>query len=250
MSSDPRRPRFGPVAPPPGASVLVAPGEAFVVPAKLTADDATRRTREAIQAGFLRPADSHTADLEVAQLVWFPVWRVEVSADAFYVGLTGQSDARGRLRQVLPTGGTRHLDRVELVGARKLIPYDVTPALQLPLDRMKSRGEHPMLEGEELAPDVSRDEAVAEASARARREVQPARAIYRNVEVRVRSTALCHVPVWLRRYQYQGEAARGGELQECHVALAAWDGAVLSARHPSAMWAIAGRVKRLFRRGG
>lgn len=249
MSHDTRRQRFGPVAPPPSASVIVAPGEAFVVPAKLTAEEAGRRAREAIQAGLLRPADSHTADIEVAALVWFPVWRIEVSADAFYVGLTGRTDARGKLRQVLPTGGTRHVDRVALVGARKLIPYDVAASLELPIERMKSRGEHPITEGEELAPDVSRDEAVAEAAARVRREVQPARAIYRDVDVRVRSAALCHVPVWLRRYQYAGEAARGGEVEECHVALAAWDGRVLSERHPSAMRAIAGRVKRLFRRG-
>ena len=66
MSHDTRRQRFGPVAPPPTASVIVAPGEAFVVPAKLTAEEAGRRAREAIQAGLLRPADSHTADIEVA----------------------------------------------------------------------------------------------------------------------------------------------------------------------------------------
>ncbi|MFO0606551.1 MAG: hypothetical protein U0324_25490 [Polyangiales bacterium] len=248
---DARRRRFGPVAPPPSATVAVGVGEALLVPRKLSLEEGERRGREAIQEGLLRPADSHTADIEGALLVWVPVWRVDLAADSFHVGVARATDAKGRLKWALPTGGTRHLDAVELVGARKLLPFDITPSLELPLAAMKSRAEVALDDGEELSPDVSRDEAVAEASARVRRAVQPARAIYRDTEVRVRSVALCHVPVWLRRYRYAGEAARAreGESEECHVAVSAHDGRVLSERHPSAMRAIAGRVKRLFRRG-
>ncbi len=249
MLPETRKRRFGPIAPPPIATVRVGDGESFVVPLKLSAIDGDRIGREAIQEGLFRPVDSHKADIEVAQLVWVPLWRVDASADGFHVGIKHATDAKGRLKWVLPTGGAKHLDEVVISLARKMLPFDPSKSLTLPLDVMASKLTHPITEGEELAPDVSRDEAVAEAAARVRREVQPARAIYRDVDVRVRSAALCHVPVWLRRYRYAGEAARGGEVEECHVALAAWDGRVLSERHPSAMRAIAGRVKRLFRRG-
>lgn len=246
MTTDGRRRRFGPIAPPPTAVVTVGPGEALVLPRKLSLDEGERRGREAIQEGLLRPADSHTADIEAAQLVWVPVWRVDVSADAFHVDVVPGAAKKGRLRLPLPVGGTTHRDGVELVGARKLLPFDITGSLALPLDRLAPRSVEAPGEGEELAPDVTREEAIAEATARARRAVQPTRAVYREVEARVRSVALCHVPVWLRRYRYAGEAARGGEPEACHVAISAFDGSVLSEHHPSAVRSLAGRVKRLF----
>ncbi len=244
-----RRRRFGPIAPPPVATVRVGDGESFVVPARLSADEGERLGREAIQEGMARPADSHRADIETAQLVWVPLWRVDASADGFHVGVRQATDAKGRLRAVLPTGGARHRDEVVVLLARKMLPFDPSPGVKLPLDAMASKLTHPIAEGEEVAPDVTREEAEREASARVRRHVQPSSAVYSNYEVRVRSAVLCHYPVWLRRYRYEGEAAGSGEVFEGHVALSAVDGRVLSARHPPAWRALAGRVKRLFKRG-
>ena len=52
--------------------------------------------------------------------------------------------------------------------------------------------------------------------------------------------------VWLRRYRYEGEAARAGG-EECHVALHAGTGAVVSERHPAGWRAVAGRLRGLWR---
>jgi hypothetical protein len=246
MPSEPRRRRFGPIAPPPGEAIAVAPGEALLLPCRLTAEAGERRGREVIQEGLLRPADSHTADIEGAQLVWIPVWRVDLSADAFHVSVS--PPVGSRRAWPLPIGGTRQRDAVERVSARRLLPFDITPRLALPLEALVAWSAAPAAEGEVLSPDLGRDEAVAEATARARRAVESPRAVYRDLSVRVRSVALCHVPVWLRRYRYTGEASPPGEAEDGHVAISGWDGSVLSERHPSAMRALAGRVKRLFRR--
>ncbi len=247
MTLEARRRRFGPIAPPPVATVRVGDGEAFVVPAHLALDEGDRLGREAIQAGMLRPPDAHRADIEGAQLVWVPLWRVDASADGFHVGLRSTTDAKGRLRAVLPTGGSKHRDEVVVLLARKMLPFDPSPSITLALDAMASKLTHPITEGEEVAPDVTRDEAEREATARLRRSVQPSSALYTEAEVRVRSTALCHYPVWLRRYQYEGVASN--TRFEGHVALSAVDGRVLSAKHPPAWRSLAGRVAQMFKRG-
>ena len=247
MSFEARRRRFGPIAPPPLTAVRVGDGEAFVVPARLSLDEGDRLGREAIQSGMLRPPDSHRADIEGAQLVWVPLWRVDASADGFHVGLRSSTDARGRLRAVLPTGGSKHRDEVLVLLARKMLPFDPSPSITLALDAMASKLTHPITDGEELAPDMTRDEAEREASAQLRRSVQPSSAIYAEAEARVRSAVLCHYPLWLRRYQYEGVASKTPF--EGHVALSAVDGRVLSAKHPPAWRSLAGRAARLFKRG-
>lgn len=249
MLPETRKRRFGPIAPPPIATVRVGDGESFVVPLKLSAIDGDRIGREAIQEGLLRPVDSHKADIEVAQLVWVPLWRVDASADGFHVGIKHATDAKGRLKWVLPTGGAKHLDEVVISLARKMLPFDPSKSLTLPLDALASKLTHPITEGEELAPDVSRDEAEREASATLRRSVQPNSALYADADVRIRSAVLCHYPIWLRRYRYEGEATGSGGAFEGHVAISAVDGRVLSAKHPPAWRSVVGRVKKLFRRG-
>lgn len=230
------------------AEVHVGDGERFMVPRRLDEAEGERLGREAIQEGVARPADSHTADIEAAQLVWVPLWRVDAAAEGFHVGVQKGVDAKGRLRWVLPTGGTRRHDDVVVLLARKMLPWDPSPAITLPLDAMASQLTHPLEGGEVLAPDMTRDEAIAEASARLRAHIAPSRAVYADAQVRVRSVALCHYPVWLRRYRYQGEAAGEGDAMECYVAVSAVDGTVLCAKHPPAWRAVMGRMRRLFTR--
>ncbi len=247
MPFDARRRRFGPIAPPPLAAVHVPDGAAFMVPSRLGPEEADRRAREAAQEGLLRPVDSHRADLELAQLVWVPVWRVDGSAEGVHVGVRAVRDRRGTLRGMLPTGGVRHRDAVVLLLARKMLPFDPTPAITLPMESLASRLTHPITDGEVLAPDMTADEAEREALAQLRRAVTPSDALYRDVDARARSTVLCHYPVWLRRYEYEGDVVKG-ERFEGHVVLSAVDGRVLCERHPPALRALAGRVKSIFKR--
>jgi hypothetical protein len=237
--------RFGPIAPPPVTVVRWGEGEAFVVPMRVTFETAESLGREAIQHGVFRPADSHKADIETAQLVWVPLWRMDVFADGFHVGLRHATDSKGKLKWVLPTGGTRHRESIVISLGRKMLPFDPSPLISLPRESIVARVDSPITMGEVLDPDVFRDEAEREAIARLRREVLPGRAVYANATVHVRSAVLCHYPVWLRRYRYQGEAA-STEPVEGHVALSAVDGHVVSERHPSGWRSLMGRAKRLF----
>mgnify|MGYP003595386493 CR=1 FL=1 len=80
--------RFGPIAPPPGLPVRVAANEAFLVPLRIGYEKGEELGREHIQSGLTRPADSHKADIEGAQLVWVPLWRVDAAVDGDSAGGT------------------------------------------------------------------------------------------------------------------------------------------------------------------
>jgi hypothetical protein len=240
--------RFGPIAPPPGLSVRVAANEAFLVPLRVAYEKGEELGREHIQSGLTRPADSHKADIEGAQLVWVPLWRVDAAVDGANVGVRNATGARAKFEWVLPRGkAIEHREGVFILLGRRLMPFDPSPAITLPLADMVSRTEQSITEGEELVADVARDEIEREVAARLRLAIQPRGEAYANFEVRYRSTVLCHYPIWLRRYRYEGEAS-GGDTIECHVAVSGFDGRVVSEKHPAAWRAMAGRVKRLFTR--
>lgn len=245
----PERRRFGAVAGPPAKLVRVSDGEHFVVRATVPREEAERVARARIQEGLTRPADSHRAEIEGAHLVWIPLWRVDAAVDGFHLGIRESRDAKGALRAVLPTGGSQHRDEVRVVLGRRLLPVDPSAAVTLEArDLVPFRGNEPA-EGEWIEADVARDEAEFEVGNALRRRARPARALYADYEVRVRSAALVHLPVWLRRYRYEGEATGAGRVEECHVAVHAGTGRVVSERHPPVWRALAGRVKRLFSRG-
>ena len=164
-----------------------------------------------------------------------------------HLGLRALSDAKGRLRGVLPTGGEVHHHEVGVVLARSLLPVDPSPSVTLDTHDLLPWANDPPRDGEVVEPDVARDEAEHTVATRLRRRVIPGRALYADVEVRVRSAAMVFLPVWLRRYRYEGEAARAGG-EECHVALHAGTGAVVSERHPAGWRAVAGRLRGLLRR--
>jgi hypothetical protein len=242
------RRRFGPVAGPPSKTVTARDGERFLVPPTLSAEDAEDLARRRIQEGLARPADSHRAEIESAHLVWVPLWRVDAAVDGHHFALRALRDKQGGLRAVLPTGGARHHDEVRVILARHLLPVDPSPRVTLdPTELTPFAGVIPA-EGEWIDADVARDEAEFEVARALRQRVRPARAIYADYEVRVRSAALVHLAVWLRRYRYEGEAA-GGRVDECHVALHGRTGQVVSERHPAVWRALAGRLTRLLRRG-
>lgn len=247
MVSERRPLRFGPLAPPPTSRVTVDPALDLAVAPRITYEDAERLGRERVQEGVLRPADNHKADLEGAQLAWIPLWRVDASVEGFHLGLRTIRRGEAKTPVVLPTGGAQQRDEVLVLSARRILAYDIAPRVTLDPADLVSRASLGDVEGEWLDVDVPRDEAEHDAGARLRGRVTPSRALVSRYEVRVRAAVLVRYPVWIRRYQYAGEAAQGQPF-EGHVALSARDGAVLSERHPAAWRALAGRVRRLFTR--
>lgn len=239
---------FGPVAGPPSKRVTVLDGERFVMRVSVSAEVAERAARQRIQEGILRPADSHCAEIEAVRLVWIPLWRVEVEVDGLHLGLRALRDASGAVRGVLPTGGPVHDGEVGLVLGRRLLPVDPSARAAIEPRDMVPWVHASREEGEWIDADVARDEAEHEVARALRKRVVPSKALYSNLEVRVKSAALVHLPVWLRRYRYEG-AASGARVEECHVAIDAGTGEVVSERHPPAWRAIAGRLRGLFRRG-
>lgn len=245
----PPRRSFGPVAGPAARRVSVPDAERYTLRVALTAERAEALARARIQDGLRRPADMHTADIEAAHLVWIPLWRVDLSVDGRHLGLRALRDRSGGLRAVLPTGAEVHDRAVGIVLARTLLPVDPSGAVELPAHELSPWSLAPPTQGEVIDADVPRDEAEHEVAQRLRRRSVPSRALFSDLEVKVRSAALVHLPVWLRRYRYEGHAARAGG-EECHVALHAVTGEVVSERHPAAWRALAGRLQGLVRRRG
>lgn len=239
--------RFGPLAPPATSRVTVDAASELAVAPRITYEDAERLGRERVQEGLLRPADNHKADLEGALMAWIPLWRIDASVEGFHLGLRTIRRGEKKTPIVLPTGGAQQRDEVLVLPARRILAYDIAPRVTLDPVDLVARASLGAVEGEWLDADVPRDEAEHDAGARLRGRVTPSRALVSRYEVRVRAAVLCHYPVWIRRYRYEGEATQG-QLFEGHVALSARDGAVLSERHPPAWRALAGRVRRLFAR--
>jgi hypothetical protein len=225
-------------------------GGSFVVPATLPREEA-EKTTQAVLRGLFRPSDIRQAQLAPLALVFVPIWRVDVGVEVFHVGIRPSPGME--LRWVLPTGGFRHRDDVVLMSARRFYPIDPTKTqnpltrVRLPLHEMVPEAEAPRDPGAEwISADIPLDEAVRDAAERVRRQVQPQGALYASFAARLRSAALCHYPLWVLRYRYTGEAARAG-VEECHLAVSARTGKIVSERHPSLFWSVVSRARSLFR---
>lgn len=235
----------------------VVPAEVFVAPAVLDAARGRAAVETAVTEGFLRPFDSkHAASLDAPALLYVPFWRVEVSVDGFHIGLSTVSSGRRTLP--LPTGGARHKDGIVMIAARTLFPYEpklpsffgklsgVAP-LEIGANELvpRSTAEPTLAQGEVLDADVEKERAEKIASGMLLRAVNPTNAIYASYTPQVRSSAFCLYPVYYARYRYEGEARRhAGE--DFFVAVSARTGDVVSAKHPSAVRAVAAKVRRLF----
>jgi hypothetical protein len=234
---------FGPLAPPSSQqAVRVAPGDAFVVRASVARGDAERTARAEVHEGVLRPPDVHQSEFAPLVLAHVPMWRVDVTASGFHVGLS--RDARDR--SLLPTGGTSHKDDVVLVLGRRVLPFDPTAKLKIAMSELSPRAGHAFAEGELIQPDVTRDDAEREALERVRRAIAPSSALYSKLDARVRSTVFVHYPLWVLRYRYAGQARGDAAPLECHVAVSARTGKVVSSEHPPAWRSVAEKIKRWF----
>lgn len=233
---------FGPLVPK-TKPLELPPGEIFLALPTVSRADAERAIAEELDSMW-RPTDLARAERAPLTLYHVPIWRIEATVDGFHLGLSRSGSGLGGLT---PTGGAAARDAVLLVVARRHLPFDPTPKLSIDLAELLPRAQlRAPRAGDVLAADLPRADAEREACDRLRRSVQAQSALYSKYETRVRSSLLCQYPLWVQRYRYRGEASEGLATDECHVAISARTGRVVSARHPSALRAVAAKIKKWF----
>jgi hypothetical protein len=232
----------------------VVVSDAFVAPAVLDLAQGRAAVQAAVTDGFLKPFDIERADVEPAMLLYVPFWRVDVSVDGFHIGIGSMSTSSGKSIPI-PTGGARHRHGEVMVCARTIVPYELrlpswfrvgsASALEVgvneivPLDRAREALEA----GEVVDADVTRDQGERTATGLLVRAVSPTNAIYQKYDPQIRSTTFVLYPLYYARYRYEGEARRhAGE--QFFILVSGRTGAVVNAKHPSAVRAVAAKVRR------
>ena len=237
---------FPPLIHPPTRPLELSDDEVFVLPRTIGAMVGEGRARDAAREGFLRPADIDRAEFHEVEKIWVPLWRVEGSVDGFHVGLTRFETSRGRAG-VMPTGGFRHHDGTLAVLARHGYPIDPAGKVKIPKADLVPLSEHRLRNeaAERVLPDVTREDAVAQAEQLLRRKGQPSNALYAKVDVQVKDVLLCYTPLYVCRYRYGGEAVEGGPAI-FFTAIDGTTGKVVASHHPSAWRSLKGKLGRLF----
>jgi hypothetical protein len=245
------RSKFAPLVTKLERPVVVAADLCFALPTAIDAAEAKRLLTAECKKGLSRPADLETSGyFEEPTLVHLPVWRSNIHAEGFHIGVSTVSIPSSRNRHVplpIPTGGTDNRDVVVVSSARRFFAYDVAPALIVPQDKLVPLA-HAEVKGLVAEPDVPQAQAEQESTQRVRAALRPANAIYARAEATVRATALVYVPLWVMRYRYDGEAVPG-VAEEFHAVLDGAFGRVVSAKHPSGFRSVVGKMKRLFSAG-
>lgn len=230
--------------------VAVVDDLCFSLAVSIPAEEAKRRLLAEAQTGVTRPADIREANVaffEEPVLVHLPVWRTNVHAEGFHIGVSTISVMAGRDRRIplpIPTGGVDTKDVVVLTAGRRFFPFDPTAALAIPQQKMIARA-HAQMPGILAEIDVPKEQAERESVQRVRAAMRPSNALYAKLEASVRSIALVYVPLWVMRYRYDGEAVPTVG-QEFHVLLDGTFGRVLSASHPGRFRSVLGKMKRVF----
>lgn len=231
----------------------VVPHETHLVACALDAEKGNAAIHHAITDGILRPFDIKRASIDEPALLWVPFWRVSVSVDGFHIGISSMQGQNGRSIPI-PTGGARHKDADIMIGARTLFPYEAklpslfgkisgTPPLEIGPSELTIATAAPT-PGEIVEADVTWEKAHSIATGMLLRAVSPSHAIYAKYDPQIRGTAFCLYPVYFARYHYEGEARRhAGE--DFFVAISGKTGAIISAKSPSAVRAVAAKVRRL-----
>lgn len=228
--------------------------ERFLVPATLDLAAGRAAVEQAVKKGVLKPSDiDRVRGIEPA-LLYVPFWRVAVTVDGFHVGVaTVQNATTGRTLPI-PTGGARHKDAVVMVCARGVVPYvsklpsflqnlGGAPAIELGLEEMVPLTAG-VPSGEVVDADIDRARAESMAAGMLLRAVRPSNAIYAKYDPRIVGSHFCLYPLYYTHYRYDGEARRhGGE--DCFVAVSGRTGQVVAAAHPSAVRAVAVKLRRL-----
>lgn len=235
----------------------VSPPEVFVVPATLDVAHGHEAVQRAVKNGILKPSDIAGADLGAPVLLYVPFWRVAVTVDGFHIGLsTVQSGRTGRSIPI-PTGGARHKDGIVMISARTVVPYEAklpsffgkiggSPPLEVGMSELVPalNAVDALASGEVVDADVDKARAESIASGMLLRAVSPTHAIYSKYEPKIHASTFCLYPLYYARYRYEGEARRhAGE--EFFVAVSGRTGEIVAAKHPSAVRAMATKLRKL-----
>jgi hypothetical protein len=235
----------------------VVPPEVFVVPATLDAARGNAAVRRAVQDGILKPSDIADAELAEPALVYVPFWRVEVTVDGFHIGLSSVQSGRSGRTIPIPTGGARHKDGIVMICARTVVAYEPKltsffgqiagpAALEVGVNELvaASNAGEALALGEVVDADVDQARAGSIASGMLLRAVSPTHAIYSKYEPKIHASTFCLFPLYYARYRYEGEARRrSGE--EFFVAVSGKTGEIVAAKHPSAVRAMATKLRKL-----
>jgi hypothetical protein len=252
----------GPLFPRLGAGALQPSEPWFVVAPRLDEPAAGKVARREIFSRWLAPADirsGRATALDRIRLIRVPFWRIEVAVDGFHVSLfDGHPGGPGGFRIPLPMMSPRHRTGPLMVSARSAfvcpigVPRSLSERGLFPRALEVAAGDlepaavssSPAGEVETLECDVSREVAEAAARQAALRAVEPSHALYTKYEARVLEARLVRYPIYYLRYRYDGEACDHGP-EHCAVAVSAYSGGVVAAKHPPSGRAVAGKLKRL-----
>jgi hypothetical protein len=255
--SPPRPPYYLPPMPtfPPLPQPVLA-AEVLVAPATLEAAQGREAVQRAVKDGILKPSDIDGAELADPALLYVPFWRVAVTVDGFHIGLSTATARSGRSIPI-PTGGARHKDGVVMICARSIVPYEPklpsffgkiagAPPLELGTSELVAvpDAQDALAAGEVIDADVDQARAEAIASGMLLRAVSPSSALYAKYEPKIHASTFCLYPLYYARYRYEGEARRhSGE--EFFVAVSGRTGEVVAAKHPSAVRAVATKLRKV-----
>jgi len=234
----------------------VTPAEVFVAPATLDAARGAAAVQRAVKDGILKPSDIDLADLVEPALIYVPFWRIAVTVDGFHIGVGSISNNSGRSIPI-PTGGARHKDGVVMISARTIVPYEAklpsifgkisgAPPLEIGTNELvpSESAQEALATGEVVDADIDKARGEAIASGMLLRAVSPSNAIYSKYEPKILASTFCLYPLYYARYRYEGEARRhAGE--EFFVAVSGRTGEVVAAKHPSAVRAMATKLRKL-----
>lgn len=221
----------------PRLSDPVVPTDVFVAPATLDAARGRAAVEHAVKDGFLKPIDIGAVDLEEPALLYVPFWSVDVSAEGQKSG-TVMICARTsvpyepKLPSLFGAIGSNATSPLNEVGMNDLFPVNAEAAREA-------------LAGAEVVDaDVDRARSEAIASGLLLHAASPTHAFYAKFEPKVRASTFSLYPVYYARYRYEGEARRhAGE--DFYVAVSGRSGDVIAAKHPSAVRAMANKLRKL-----
>lgn len=212
---------------------------------------------DVVKGSVLRPADIADTKLDDPALVYAPFWRMSVAVDGFHLGIS-IIGINGRTVPI-PRGGANHKDAVIMVSARTLVPYEpklpswfqniagiqpleIAPNEVVPF--ASAAAQEAIAKGELVEADVTKEQAERLACGMLLRSIDARNAFYAKYTPELRAAALVHYPLYYARYRYSGEARRHAE-EDLFVAVSGRTGAVVAAKHPSAVRAVAAKVRRL-----
>ena len=219
------------------APLIVSREETFVVRRRIDSAAAFEAARAAIVNGLTRPVDiAEATELDAPLLMWLPVWRVEGGAEGFSIGMP-RDTSTGNLH----SGPRRqHTGPLALI-ARRPLPF--TLALTVDLGDMLSAASAPQDAGDVIDANVSRS--MAEERAKELFKELDEQVLFSRYKAKIQRADFVLFPIFYVGYGYRGAVRKTSATDRHWVVVSGRDARVAGASHPSAVRAIAHRLRRL-----